>query len=124
MDLYRDIILDHYKYPRNYGHLDHPDAVAEEYNTTCGDRIRMEIKFKKAQGGSRTISEITFTGDGCSISKAAASLLTETAKNKTAPQLLLMTYEDIVRLLGTTLTVSRIKCALLPLEVLQKALQT
>ena len=116
MDLYREIILDHYKHPRNFGHLDKPDVVMEEGNVTCGDRIVMEIKFKG------TIEDIRFNGEGCAISQASASMLTEKVKGMNKKQMQKLSRIDIEEMLGTTLTPSRVKCATLPLEVLQKAM--
>lgn len=118
MDFYRDIILDHYKHPRNFGHLDKPDVVTEEGNVTCGDRIVMEIKFKD------TIEDICFNGEGCAISQASASMLTEKVKGMSRKQVQKLTRIDIEEMLGTTLTPSRVKCATLPLEVLQKAISS
>lgn len=117
MDLYRDLILDHYKHPRNFGHLERPDVVMEEGNVTCGDRIVMEIKFKG------TIEDIRFNGEGCAISQAAASMLTEKVKGMTKAQILNLGTSDVIEMLGTALTPSRTKCALLSLEVLQKVVQ-
>ncbi|MBI3576713.1 SUF system NifU family Fe-S cluster assembly protein [Candidatus Gottesmanbacteria bacterium] len=117
MDLYRDLILDHYRNPRNFGHLKNPDVVAEEYNISCGDRIVMEIKFKKK------IEDVRFSGDGCAISQASASMLTEKVKGVDKKNILAMTLEDITNMLGTTLTPSRVKCALLPLEAVQNGIQ-
>ena len=116
MDLYREIILDHYKHPRNFGHLDKPDVVMEEGNVTCGDRIVMEIKYKG------TIEDIRFNGEGCAISQASASMLTEKVKGMSRKQMRKLSRIDIEEMLGTTLTPSRVKCATLPLEVLQKAM--
>lgn len=116
MDLYRDIILDHYKHPRNFGHLDKPDVITEEGNVTCGDRIVMEIKFKG------TIEDVRFNGEGCAISQASASMLTEKVKGMKKADVFKMSLKDIQNMLGTTLTPSRVKCATLPLEVLQKAI--
>lgn len=115
MDMYRDVILDHYKHPRNFGHLAKPDAKAEAYNATCGDKIIMEI-----QGGGK-IEDIRFSGEGCAISQASASMLTEKVKGMNKADVMKLTTRDMIDLLGTTLTPSRTKCATLPLEVLQKA---
>lgn len=117
MYIYRQLILDHYKNPRNFGHLHQPDIVVEEGNVTCGDRIIMEIKVNAKE---KKIKEISFSGEGCAISQASASLLTEKAKGMALSQVMKMTTEDILRMLGTTLTPSRVKCAVLSLEVLQK----
>lgn len=116
MDLYRENILDHYKHPRNFGHLPKPDVVMEEGNVTCGDRIVMEIKCKA------TIEDIRFNGEGCAISQASASMLTEKVKGMSVAKVQQLSRKDIEDMLGTTLTPSRVKCATLPLKVLQKAI--
>jgi nitrogen fixation protein NifU and related proteins len=118
MDIYREIILDHYKRPRNFGHLVSHDAKMEEGNVTCGDRIVMEIK------GKNVIEEIKFSGEGCAISIASASMLTEKVKEMNMEDVTKLTADDIMSMLGTTLTPSRIKCATLSLEVLKKAIWT
>ncbi len=116
MDLYRELILDHYKNPRNFGTLDHFDATAEAYNATCGDKMRIEIKFKSV------IEDIRFSGEGCAISQASASMLTEKVKGMSATQVQKLSFQDVQEMLGVALTPSRVKCATLPLEVLQKAM--
>lgn len=117
MDIYREIILDHYKHPRNLGTLPHASAKAQAYNATCGDRIVMEITVNK----KNEIDDVRFSGTGCAISQAAASLLTESIKGKKADAVMKLTVKEILKMLGTTLTPTRVKCATLPLEVLQKA---
>ena len=77
-DFYRDYILDHYRNPRNFGHLTSPDAVAEDRNPLCGDRIRIELQT--AEDG--TVSDIRFSGTGCAISLASTSMLTEAVKGQ------------------------------------------
>lgn len=117
MDLYRENILDHYKNPRNFGHLEGGNVANEEFNASCGDKIRMELRIEDG-----TIADIRFSGEGCAINQASASMLTEQVKGvKTAD---VMTYglSDVQTLLGTVLTPSRVKCALLPLEAIQKAI--
>lgn len=116
MDMYRELILDHYKHPRNFGHLDRADASSEAYNATCGDKMRIEIKY------TSTIEDIRFSGEGCAISQASASMLTEKVKGMSRKQVQKLSRIDIEEMLGTTLTPSRVKCATLPLEVLQKAM--
>lgn len=116
MDIYREEILDHYKHPRNFGHLDKPDSKVEEGNVTCGDRIVIEIKGKKS------IEAIAFSGEGCAISLASASMLTEKVKHMKTTDVMKLKTDDIIAMLGTSLTPSRIRCALLPLEVLTKAI--
>ena len=129
MDLYRELILDHYKHPRNFGHLEKPDVVMEEGNVTCGDRIVMEIKSAARRRGrssqkSKVIEAIRFNGEGCAISQASASMLTENVKGMKLVQIKKMTVKDIETMLGATLTPSRVRCATLPLEVLHKAIAT
>lgn len=121
MDLYREIILDHYKNPRNFGHLDHADSIVSDANVSCGDRIIMEISIEKKDTGIY-ISDIRFSGQGCAISQASASMLTEKVKGMTVEAVNQLNLNDILEMLGTPLTPSRIKCGVLPLEVLQKAL--
>lgn len=118
MDIYREEILDHYKHPHNFGHLDAPDAKVEEGNVTCGDRIVMEIKTNK-----KKIVDIRFSGEGCAISLASASMLTDKAKGMNVSEVMNLGTSDIMSMLGTQLTPSRIKCALLSLEVLHKAVK-
>src|SRR5690242_18822765 len=77
-DFYRDFILDHYRNPRNFGHLDTPDAQAEDMNPLCGDQIRVELQVDR--GGK--ISDVRFSGKGCAISQASMSMLTESVKGK------------------------------------------
>jgi nitrogen fixation protein NifU and related proteins len=121
MDLYRDIILDHYKHPRNFGSLEKPDKTAESYNATCGDKIKMEIRVVGSKSEAK-ISDIRFSGVGCAISQAAASMLTEKIKNMPIDQVINITAQEIIDMLGVELTPSRVKCATLPLEVIKKAL--
>ena len=129
MDMYRDTILDHYKHPRNFGTLNKPNKKAESYNATCGDRITMEIKFKNSASPAgrqhskvKSIGDIRFSGQGCAISQASASMLTEKVSGMTEKEIMKLTTHDILDMLGTKLTPSRTKCGVLPLEVLQKAI--
>src|SRR3989344_7737816 len=120
MDLYRDLILDHYKHPHNFGHLEKPDVVMEEGNVTCGDRIVIDLLI--THHPSRiTIRDIRFSGEGCAISQASASMLTEKVKGMSAARVQKFSRKDIEDMLGTTLTPSRVKCAMLSLDILQKA---
>ncbi len=81
-DLYREVILDHYRNPRNRGSLDSPDAVAEGVNPLCGDEITIELGFEDGR-----VAEVAMTGQGCSISQASASMMTEAVKGKTAEEI-------------------------------------
>jgi nitrogen fixation NifU-like protein len=122
MDIYRENILDHYKNPRNFGRLEKPDASYEEGNPLCGDVIRMEIKGRKMEDGRWKMEEVKFWGEGCAISQASASMLTERVKGESFEKIKDLTKDDVVSMLGIELSPIRIKCALLPLEVLQKAI--
>ena len=117
MDLYREIVLDHYKHPRNFGSLDAKTVTLEDGNVTCGDMISMDILIQ-----DNTIEDIAFRGSGCAISIASASMLTEEMKGKSVNEILSVPAGHIQTYFGTTLTPSRTKCAVLSLEVLQKAL--
>ncbi|MDO8451668.1 MAG: iron-sulfur cluster assembly scaffold protein [bacterium] len=123
MDLYRQLILDHYKHPQNYGLMETPDATGEAYNATCGDKIRMDISVH-ANRSVYSVRDIRFSGEGCAISIASASLLTEEVKGKIFDEILAFTTADITKMLGATLTPSRVKCAVLPLEVLHQAINS
>ena len=81
-DLYRQYILDHYREPRNHGHLEHPDCHAADTNPLCGDRVEMDLNV----GGDR-VSEVRFDGRGCAISQASASMLTERIEGATLEEL-------------------------------------
>ena len=115
MNLYQDFILDHYKNPQNFGTLVAPDKKVIVNNPLCGDKIEMSIKLKKGK-----MNEIAFTGEGCAISLAAASMLTNYAKGKPSSQLQKLDRSFILKLLGIELSPNRLKCALLPLEGLHK----
>lgn len=117
MSLYQDIILDHYNFPRNNGNLDHPTNSVDVNNPLCGDTIHMEVK--EVNG---IIEEIAYTGQGCAISMASASMLTEYVKGKFIREILLLDKDAVLRLLGIELTPNRLKCALLSLEAIHKAL--
>lgn len=121
MDIYREIILDHYKHPRNFGHLKKFNTSATGENVTCGDSIIIEVSFNKNHK-PLTVCDIAFLGQGCVISQASASILTEYVEEKTSAEIMNLNTSHVLDLLGTTLTPSRVKCAMLPLEVLQKAI--
>lgn len=113
-DLYRQDILDHSQNPRNFGTLDHPDISAEDSNPLCGDTIRMDLRVKDG-----TIEDVRFTGVGCSISRAAASMLTEEIKGKTLEEVKRIGRDEVLELLGIELGPVRLKCALLALKTLK-----
>jgi nitrogen fixation NifU-like protein len=112
MDIYREIILDHFRDPRNRGHLDHPHYVGDATNTSCGDTLTLELCVDE----HRTVTDVAFSGTGCAISQAAASLLTDAMKGKTFEEIRAMTREDVFRLLGGPISPGRENCALLILR--------
>jgi len=115
-DIYKDIILDYYRNPRNFGDLPDADVRAKDSNPLCGDIIEMQLKI-----GDGKIDEIRFKGKGCAISQASASMLTELATGKTLEQIKTMGRQDVLNLLGIDPGPTRIKCALLGLKVLKLA---
>jgi len=115
-DIYRELILDYYRNPRNYGKLDPHDIEAKDSNPLCGDEV--EIQIQVSEDGK--IGDIRFFGKGCAISQASASMLTELAKGKPLEWTKDLSKEDILKMLGTSdLGPARIKCALLPMKVLK-----
>lgn len=117
-DIYREIILDYYRNPRNYGKIDDADVVIKDSNPLCGDEIEMHIKFKDGK-----ISDIKFNGKGCAISQASASMLTEIVMKKSIDEVRKIGKNDILESLGLqNLGPARIKCALLSLKTFKLAL--
>ncbi|MGA2111214.1 MAG: Fe-S cluster assembly sulfur transfer protein SufU [Anaerolineales bacterium] len=114
-DLYRELILDHYKNPRMRGTLDPHDISYEDDNPLCGDHLRIDLRVD-AQG---RISEAAFSGEGCAISQASADLLTESIVGKSLEDVRKLGKEDILEMLGIELSPVRLKCALLSLKVLK-----
>lgn len=118
-DLYKEIILDYYKNPRNFGTLENPDMKAMDTNPLCGDELEMQIKL----GESNKIADIRFNGKGCAISMASASILTEMVQGKNIDDARKFKKEELLGAMGTpNLGPVRIKCALLPLKVLKLAI--
>ncbi len=113
-NLYREHILDHYRHPRNQGMLDDADISCEQDNPVCGDVVRLDVRLKDGR-----VSEARFSGRGCVISLASASMLTEEILGKTVEELEALQDEDVFRMLGITLGPVRGRCGLLPLRVLQ-----
>jgi nitrogen fixation NifU-like protein len=116
-DLYRELVLDHYRNPRNHGRLDPADAHAEGHNPLCGDQVSVTANLD----GDR-LSEIRFEGRGCAISQAATSMLTELVQGRTVSEIAAMTKDELLDALGIPITPVRLKCALLGLGVLKVAL--
>jgi nitrogen fixation NifU-like protein len=118
-DLYREVILDHYKNPRGHGVIEDADATAEGMNPLCGDEVSIYVAF--ADDGE-TIDEVKFSGRGCAISQAATSMLMEMVTGRTAAEVSELSKEQLLEEIGIPLTPIRLKCALLGLGVLRVAL--
>ncbi len=118
-DMYQEVILQHYRTPKNFGPLPDANREGEESNPLCGDHITVRLKVDPA---SQKISEIRFEGDGCAISVASASMLTEKVAGLTVEQASKLTRDDVLQLLGIPLSPARIKCALTGYAALGRAL--
>ncbi len=116
MDLYAEEILDHYKHPRHFGHLDAPTLTIHDRNPLCGDEITLELQIEEGK-----IADVAFTGHGCAVSRAAASMMSEEIIGKSLEELRGWQKENITDLLGIEVGPVRIKCALLPLKALKAA---
>ena len=116
-DFYRENILDHYKNPRNHGHIDHPSAVAEGVNPLCGDELSVELKVVDG-----IVTDVRYNGRGCAISQASASMLSDVVMGKPLDQLAGISKEDVLEELGIPLSPIRLKCAMLSVGVLKVAL--
>ena len=117
-DIYRENIIDHYKNPRNFGDLADADVVVREANASCGDMLEMAVRL-----GDGKVSQIKFKSVGCAISTAAGSLLTEAVKSQSVEEIKEINDKDMMALLGIEVSPTRMKCALLPLRALQKAMK-
>ena len=113
--VYSEIILDYYRHPRNKGTLDHPQISAKDSNPLCGDIIEMQLELDK----NNSVKEVRFNGQGCAISQASASMLTELVKGKTLDDARRISKDEILSLIGGQLSAVRLKCALLSLKVLK-----
>jgi nitrogen fixation protein NifU and related proteins len=115
-DFYRDYILDHYRNPRNFGRLEDPDAQAEDLNPLCGDQVRMELKLDDG-----VVSDLRFSGKGCAISQASASMLTELVRGMRLEDVAKLSKEAVLENVGIGISPTRMKCAMLGLRVLKSA---
>jgi nitrogen fixation NifU-like protein len=114
-DLYREIIVEHYKNPGYRGELNPNDYTFEDENPVCGDHIRVDLRVDEAG----KVTEALFSGEGCAISQASADLLLESIIGKSIEEVKNLNKQDVLDLLGIDLGVVRLKCALLPLKVLK-----
>jgi nitrogen fixation protein NifU and related proteins len=117
--LYREVILDHYKNPRGHGELEDADAHAEGQNPLCGDEVSIFVAFGDDDD---TIDEVKFSGRGCAISQAATSMLTEMVQGRSAKEVASLPRDELLEEIGIPLTPVRLKCALLGLSTLKLAL--
>ncbi len=115
--LYREFILDHYKNPRNFGELEERDTEFFDRNPLCGDELGVHIRLD----GDR-VSEIAFHGQGCAISQASASIISDELKGKTVSEIAGLNRHFVVDEIGIELSPTRLKCGLLGLKVVQGAL--
>jgi nitrogen fixation protein NifU and related proteins len=115
-DFYRDYILDHYRNPRNFGSLERVDVEAEDLNPLCGDQIRMQLKLDDG-----VVSEVRFSGKGCAISQASASMLTERVKGMKLADVAKLSKDVVLENVGIGISPTRMKCAMLGLRVLKSA---
>jgi len=115
-DFYRDYILDHYRHPRNFGHLERVDVQAEDLNPLCGDQIRMELELDDG-----IVKDVRFSGKGCAISQASASMLTERVKGMRLADIAKLSKDAVLEDVGIGISPTRMKCAMLGLRVLKSA---
>src|SRR5437763_2154475 len=116
-DLYREQILEHYKRPHNFGELDEADLEFFDSNPLCGDELRVQLKLDS----DGRVEEVGFSGHGCAISQAAASLVSDELEGKTPQEILALDRAFVLDLLGIDISATRMKCALLSLKVLKGA---
>ena len=117
--LYREVILDHYKNPRGHGVIEGADAEAEGQNPLCGDEVSVYVAFGE---DGETIDDVKFSGRGCAISQAATSMLTEMVTGRTASEVATMEKDELLEEIGVPLTPVRLRCAMLGLTTLRVAL--
>ncbi|NUN11049.1 SUF system NifU family Fe-S cluster assembly protein [Candidatus Micrarchaeota archaeon] len=117
MDLYGELILEHYKHPLNKGVLKKPTYSRREANPVCGDVVTIQLLVEK-----NVVKDVKFEGEGCALSIASASILTDFIKGKTVKEIKSLTDEALVEMLGISVGAVRIKCVLLPLKAIKNAL--
>jgi nitrogen fixation NifU-like protein len=115
-DFYKEYILDHYRNPRNFGTLDAPTATAEDLNPLCGDRIRFDFMVEDGR-----VTDVRFSGKGCAISQASASMLSESLRGQKLEDIARLTKEAVLENVGIGISAARMKCATLGLKVAKTA---
>ena len=118
-EMYKEQILELYKNPLNFGVLESPDIIVEEFNTLCGDKITLSLILNKE---NNIVKDIKFKGKGCAISIASASLITELVKGKKINKILNLGVKDIENLLNIKISPARVKCATLALDAIKNEL--
>jgi len=119
LEIYQEMILEHYRNPVNSGILSDADVVAKDYNPSCGDVVEIQIKFDNGM-----INDIKFQGQGCAISLSSVDVLIDLVKNKNIQEVKNLTIESFLKVLGIELSPLRLKCALLGLKTLKTAVYT
>ncbi len=118
-NMFNEVVMDHFRNPHNRGRIANPDFSSDDTNPSCGDNVVFDGRVDAAAG---TLTELFFEGKGCALSMATASLLTQACVGKKLQEILTLDKKYIVELLGLELGPNRLKCALLPLKVLQQGI--
>lgn len=120
MDLYKEEILEHYRHPHNRGRIEHADVVQKEHNPNCGDVLTFYLTFSQ----ENRVTDVKFEGEGCAISQAAASMLTDEIIGMSVCEIQDLQKKDVLDLLGIELGPTRLKCALLSLQGITNAIRS